>query len=1116
MSAGPSVKPKLKIPWRLGLDVGTNSIGAAVLYVRWNESRRRFEPTDLARTVARIFSDGRDPQSKESLAATRRVPRGARRRRDRFLQRRGNLLNILIRNGLMPSAPEERRTLVSLDPWKLRTAGLDRALTLHEFGRVLFHLNQRRGFKSNRKTDKRDDKEAEGMKLGMESLKKALTESGARTLGEYLYRIGREDRTPRGRPAEPESAEIGVRFRSFPGKAGKPAWHLFPTRAMARQEFDVLWRIQNAHHPELTDELKTEIADRIIFFQRKLKEVFPGPCTLVPGDQRAPRAWPLVQEARILHELSNLRLEHKATHEKRPLTRDERDRVREALLRYEKRTFDQIRRLLKVDSVWAFNLQDERRDHLKGDVVSARLGNKKAFGNRWFDGDDDWRQSIATALIDAEDTGALIDKAVANWGVDREAAERIADVVLPEGHYRFGETALRKIVPIMREGLPDLPLPNDQQAARAAGYEPSDMRPPGDATLMAALPYYGDVLRRYTAPINSKTAPAEEQRAGRLPNPTVHVGLNQVRKVVDKLIEVYGNPSEVVVELARDLKNAFEERQRIRKRQVANEKANDAFRRKIVELGHRRTEDEVTGRDLLIMRLWTELGENVIDRQCVYTGERIGTERLFAPGAVEVDHILPQAASLDDSPSNKLLVSARANRDKRKRTPHEAFGSNPTINGFEYDWNEIRSRVSALPKSKRWRFGSDALDLVKDKARRAMELQNGTLSAEDIAEINRTDGFLARQLIDTQYLSRLTRQYLWQICRPDSVWVIPGQLTQMIRYRWGLDEILSGDLKKNRLDHRHHAVDAFVTAMTDRALVQLISTHESRHDRERALERMPPLRNHLREVLDTRIKATIISFRPEHGRSLPGTTSGSLHEQTAYGETKDRAKATALGKLIYRKPFADLSIAEIDRVSDDHLRAILTALAARACGDKNRLKELLQQFNEQRESEGKSAIRHLRLHKVEKNYVTLHDKHGQPYKSYIPGENQYVDVYETPDGAWRGEGVTVFDANAAGFTPRWRSAHTDAQLQMRIHKGDLLRVERADEVKTYKVAKLESGIGRLVLAEHFEAGVLQTRHSDPDDSFRWFFLPFSLMKERKTRLITVDPIGRIRDPGPPR
>ena len=82
---------------RLGLDLGTNSIGWCLLDL--NDSG---DPVSIFRTGVRIFNDGRDPKSLGSLKATRREARSARRRRDRFIQRKSSSLTNLFGLQLMP------------------------------------------------------------------------------------------------------------------------------------------------------------------------------------------------------------------------------------------------------------------------------------------------------------------------------------------------------------------------------------------------------------------------------------------------------------------------------------------------------------------------------------------------------------------------------------------------------------------------------------------------------------------------------------------------------------------------------------------------------------------------------------------------------------------------------------------------------------------------------------------------------------------------------------------------------------------------------------------------------------------------------------------------------
>lgn len=139
--------------WRLGIDLGASSLGWCAIELDGDG-----RPFRILALGSRIFSDGRDPKSKQSLAADRRLARAMRRGRDRYLQRRTALLDHLTKLGLFP--PEEdsaaRAALQDLDPFALRARALDHALTPHELGRALFQLNQRRGFKSNRRADRKD------------------------------------------------------------------------------------------------------------------------------------------------------------------------------------------------------------------------------------------------------------------------------------------------------------------------------------------------------------------------------------------------------------------------------------------------------------------------------------------------------------------------------------------------------------------------------------------------------------------------------------------------------------------------------------------------------------------------------------------------------------------------------------------------------------------------------------------------------------------------------------------------------------------------------------------------------------------------------------------------
>jgi len=1068
--------------YRLGIDIGVNSLGWCAFALDGED-----RPAGILGVGTRLFTDGRDPKTGTSLAVDRRRARGLRRRRDRYLLRRADLVKALVRHGLMPDTAEARKELERLDPYELRARALDEEIPLHEFGRALFHLHQRRGFKSNRKTDKAADKDAGKIKVAVSELRARINETGTRTLGEYLFRFHKEN------------APIRARLR---GEGAKAAYDMYPERAMLEAEFERLWESQSRFHRELTDAARDDVR-RIMFRQRPLRPVDPGKCALDPSDQRAPWALPDAQRFRILQELANLRTLSPDFTE-RFLTVDQRDTLLAALEQKPKLTFKAMRRLLKVQTDGAFNLESERRDHLLGNETNVALAKKGRFGGRWRELPADKRDEIVETLLAEADEDRLLAIAQERWGLDAEAAQAVADAPLPDGYVRLGRRALSRVVPAMLSESVEVTDPGTGEVFRApitydraavvAGYHHSDHRP---GELLSALPYYGEALERAVAFGTGDPADPDEVRYGRIANPTVHIGLNQLRRFVNSLIEAHGAPAEVVVELARELKLSAKRKKEIDKLQGDNTKANQQRKQKLTELGL-----PDNPQNLLRLRLWEELAPEPHDRRCVYTGAVIAPNLLF-DGRTDIDHILPFAKTFDDSAANKIVCIAGANRDKGRRTPYEAFG-------HRADWPEIAARAESLPKNKRWRFAPDALDRLKLKAR-------GDLPAEALADMELAGGFLARHLTDTQYLSRLVREYLGHVCRSERVWVVPGRLTALLRAKWGLNGILSDSNLKNRADHRHHAIDAAVVALTDRSTLQKVAS-AAEDSRNRVLERLDEPFAGFREELRNMVFASVVSLRPDHG------TGGRLHEDTGYGIVADPGAEGGF-TLVSRKAFSELNENEVARIRDPYLRARVVAHvdAAKAAGggklSKPDLKKALAEFAETDaeygpRANGRRGIRRVRLGKVEADFLVMRDGDGRPYKALVPGENHHVDIWQLPDGTWQGVAVSVFEANRPNGGGDKRP-HPAARRIMRLHKGDFLKLEHDGIERVMRVVRLEQKAGRLRLAEHHEAGNLQERHDDNEDPFRWAFVQFNHLRSRHARKVQVDMLGRVRDLGPP-
>ena len=1042
----------MKKPYRLGLDIGSNSVGWCVLDLARSEEflsdSYKLEPYAIRAMGVRIFPDGRDAQGKTSLATDRREARSQRRQRDRFLYRKKRLIRTLVRYGLMPTAPEYRKQMEAKDPYALRAKGVTGKLEPYELGRALFHLGQRRGFKSNRKTDAKDD-DKQATKTGIKQLGEQLETEGLATLGAFLH-----DQREKG---------IAVRFRPHPSEKNKNqnAWDFYPSRAMYEEEFIKLWEEQHKHHSQLLHEGARKEIHHHIFWQRDLKPVKPGRCTFETDEERAPKALPLNQEFRIRQEIANLKIEYSDGRAGELLTHEQREKIFAKLQRQKTMSFDSIRRQLGLAKENSFNLENEKRTKLLGDETGTRLADKKCFYRAWWNFPPEKQNEIVNKLLTEEDEEELLRVAREKWGLTDTAAEALANTKLPDGFGALSEKALGKIVPFLREGK------NYAEAAEAAGYHHSQLN---DGEILDELPYYGIPLERHVGFGSGDFEDCDEKRYGRIANPTVHIGLNQLRQVVNALIHRYGHPEEVVIELARELKQSKQKREEIQSEQAQKQKKNDQRREKLEELG-----EDGRGDGLLRMRLWEELGEGVHDRRCVYTGEQISIHKLFSP-EVEIEHILPFKRTLDNSFANKTISFREANREKGNRSPHEAFHTKP-------EWEDILHRAENLPNNKKWRFAADAME-----------------------RFDAEEAFLDRQLVETQHLSRAAKEYLGKICDPKNVWAIPGRLTAMLRGKWGLNNLLdTSDNFKNREDFRHHAIDAFVVAVTSRSLLQRIAgAADAQAERDRLIEDMPPPYPRFDRIdMRQRLKRILVSHRPNH------SANGKLLDETAYGLIKDPSKWNG-HNLVYRKPIENLNANEIERIRDSNLRQEIRERTGLYRSEKNGLQHALKDIATEK------GIRRIRLTKTQHPvYSISHGTQKHFQKAYLDAGNHHIDIIDIGKKGWAGVGVSMLEACLNPNTEPWRKNYPDARLIMRVHKGDLLCLQdKEGKERIYVVKQLNIKANVFTLSEQNESGNLQKRHDSKDDPFRWLFLSFSKMKERKCRRVSIDFLGKLNDPYP--
>ena len=981
--------------YTLGLDLGPNSIGWAL--VKEDDTG----PKSLEAIGVRVFQEMVDRQKKTPKNHKRRDARQARRQRSRRKMRRNTLQNELVRCGLLPVTSEEREELFHrIDPYEIRKRGLDHELTPHELGRAIFHLNQRRGFLSNRKVrDSGDKKKEDGVvKQEIGELKKEIEESGSRTLGEFLA--------------------------DMPKKRSRRT-----DRKMYEDEFDLLWRKQTEFHPDLlTDALRARIR-KILFFQRplKLQKNLVGKCTFEPHKKRCPWCRPEAQWFRALQDVNHLEVRNPETGEYRRLEQGEREVIKEQLRGKKTLTWNGVRKALGLHSGETFNIEDGGKKNLIGArtlVDIRKILSKKT----WEAMSKNEREDFLENLFSTHKEETLLKRLEKHWKLSHEQAEKLLNTEFQPGYASLSLRAIRRITPYLEMGL------NYHDACQAAGYLREDQK-------------------RIDAKDSLPPAP-------NLRNPIVQKAVNEVRRVVNAIVREYGKPARIRVELARDMKLGQKQKARLNAQNRKNRDLNDEARKLMAEVG---VYDN--GENRLRYRLWKEQ-----KGVCTYTGKSIGANDIFSP-EYEVDHILPYSRTLDDSYMNKVLSLASANRDKGDATPQEKWGGDPER------FAQIRQRVSSMkdmPYFKRRRFDQKELDL---------------------------DDFIARQLNDTRYISREVKDYLKDLGA--DMQVTTGQATAALRRSWGLNAILAvdSDLEKNRADHRHHAIDALVVALTSRKLFYSIANLSAEVRAvlgKRRFPLPPPWPGLLGEVRE-KVEAIVVSHQPLR------KISGAFHEETAYGRILYEGRHAFVRRVL----LTELKPPQVKKIVDRRIRSLVQERMEAHVGNAKAAFAKPLYLEHSRNGVGRTPVKTVRVaENLNPNGLFGVKRKGEdvPFKYYALGNNHHIEIIENVETGKR-EGRVVSAMEAArrarlARTPIIQRDHGDGwRFVMSLSINDLVKVdEPVNGCDLFRV-QLISAIGQrqvITLRAHTSAGI-------DDNATRIITSPNTL----RGRKVSVDPLGNL-------
>ncbi len=613
----------MRWPYGIGLDIGVASVGWATVALDENA-----QPCGLIRLGSRVFKRAEQPKTGESLAAPRREARSMRRRLRRKALRKQDFYQLLERNHL-PGKAELSQMFDAgglEDIYALRTRALDEAVTPQEFARILMHLMQRRGFKSNRRTDKSKE---DGLLLQAVTQNRIrMQEKGYRTVGEMLYKDSLFADCKRNKGENylsTVSREEVANEAQMLFAAQRNQGQFWATPELEAEYLSILLRQRSFDEgPGGNSPYRGGWAERI------------GPCTLLPEEKRAFKNTYSFERFTLLQKINHIRITESG--QTRPLSDEERRKIIDLAYRVETVPYARIRKELQ----WS---QEIRFTDVRYDAETAPELVEKKYKLPVMKGYHTLRKILGTphpelplwddiitilALHRDEDARRTL---LSDKGLTAEQVEALLGLDF-SGVGHISIKACQMLEPWLMQGL------TYDQACSQAGL---NFHGHGTATKTSKLPARAPELEDITSPV-------------------VRRAVSQTIKLINAIIREMGRPPVWIhIELARELSRTFDERRKDQKSMEDNAKQNERLMQEIRDTFHKLNP---SGQDLVKYRLWKEQ-----DGICAYSQQSIAAERLFEPGYAEVDHIVPYSISFDDSRSNKVLVMAAENRQKGNRLP---------------------------------------------------------------------------------------------------------------------------------------------------------------------------------------------------------------------------------------------------------------------------------------------------------------------------------------------------------------------------------------------------------------------------------------------------------------
>ena len=1133
--------------YKLWIDLGVGSIGFAIVSL---DDNKKADKIILA--GSRIFKPSEGNETRRLKRLQRNVHRHKRERLFKLWQ-------LLSKKGLSLKAPDKLEKedplkgdtsikrfpieVLSKNVYELRYIAINEKVDLKELGYIIYHLANHRGTASLRTFEEFEEskkKENKEMQQKANNSFKLIKEKNYRTYGEMIYKEKIEPYYEKIKnKKEGEIIEMPkIRNR-------KNSVDFIPTRDLIMKELDEILNKQKEYYSEILTENYINQIKEIVNFEYEKMVPEPGRCPYFPNEFKLPKAHPIVEERRIWEAINNSRVfepiidnNEIKTFKEREFTNEEKEKIFSYLMKNKNITPSKIIDLLNLPDKTEIILQgrDKKNQEIKG-YRNLEL-EKMYFWKRFTDKQKD--QFFYDWLLISNDF-SLKKKLKEEYKLsDEEIKLAIEKIEIPKGYSPLGKTASIIINEYIKKGLSFT-----EAIDKAVEDGKISLK---EHKIYDLLPYYGEVLDDYTQSIICKALSEkfkdrnykkpninkDEERFGRIPNPVVHQTLNELRKLINEIIQATGKKTyEISMEVSRELKKSAEEREKLSNLQDQNEKK----RKEIYEKYLKGRNDVKNG--YLKFQLFEE--QSGI---CPYCGEQINADDIYN-SRVDIDHIFPISESFDNSRNNLVLAHNKCNEEKGQRCPYDAFA------GTER-YNKILSYLDKTPgmKSKKWRF------------------MEGTYE-----EFLKNLPVKKRFETDTSYISKAAQKYLNCLFESKTK-VIPykGGVTAQLRLAWDLNKILIPYIKeglyekeledftsissldvKLRMDNRHHAIDAITLAYASIGYSNLINTlaakgYHINFDKKNYLSSIlkPPFEK-FSDYVKEKVKDFVVSIKHDHN------PNGELLGETFYKVYLLNNKYCLVTKRqvinIDADNLSDIEKEltkgkrEIENSNNQELKNILQKnlrILENIKNNINRAKQILEEENKKAKDEGKkiSEISNKKIIKkvlemVKGVYYDISPnkekgkffilKEPQVNKAgcgYDTGDNLCIDLYHNKSGKLCGEIIRKVDALNKNFKPNYLK--NGFKLYERIYVGDIIELDKSDEKIALKSKVGNSPENRVFvkvttfteLPRYYKGKLDQIQiyfinitrdQNKPDDS-----LYISSMKKYKPRKVILTPLGAIK------